>query len=257
MLTPALTFAVLAAARLAQAQYASTTTFAFAGNALPTGLANYYSRVNDTKTVGAPYDHEFEPSMSYVEGGFLNLLVPGGQQNDQVIWSAEVQTTFTVSAARVDTWAILTETHGVCNGIFSYDGDTSISGGIHESDIEWLSDPKSLAFTRPGIARALYYTNQNTKAVGSPGTSGPGVPPSDATSKVHKYSIEWRNGLTSFFVDDVPQYTFDTNVPTTTKAVWVWNNWANGDPNWSVGLPATDAVFKIQKIVMAYNPGSK
>lgn len=116
MLTPTVAFAVLAASRIALAQYASTTTFTFPGNALPTGLANYYSRVNDTTSVGAPKDHEFEPSMSYVEGGFLNLLVPGGQQNDQVVWSAEVQTTFTVRAARVDTWAILTETPGVCNG---------------------------------------------------------------------------------------------------------------------------------------------
>lgn len=31
---------------------------------------------------------------------------------------------------------------------------------------------------------------------------------------------------------------------------------SNGDPQWSVGPPASDAVFKIQKIVMAYNPGS-
>jgi hypothetical protein len=30
----------------------------------------------------------------------------------------------------------------------------------------------------------------------------------------------------------------------------------NGDKEWSAGPPATDAVFKIQKIVMEYNPGS-
>jgi len=30
----------------------------------------------------------------------------------------------------------------------------------------------------------------------------------------------------------------------------------NGDKDWTAGPPATDAVFKIQKIVMYYNPGS-
>jgi hypothetical protein len=30
----------------------------------------------------------------------------------------------------------------------------------------------------------------------------------------------------------------------------------NGDKEWSAGPPAADAVFKIQKIVMEYNPGS-
>jgi hypothetical protein len=30
----------------------------------------------------------------------------------------------------------------------------------------------------------------------------------------------------------------------------------NGDKEWSAGPPATDAVFKIQKIVMEYNPGT-
>ena len=30
----------------------------------------------------------------------------------------------------------------------------------------------------------------------------------------------------------------------------------NGDKEWSAGTPATDAVFKIQKIVMEYNPGT-
>lgn len=31
---------------------------------------------------------------------------------------------------------------------------------------------------------------------------------------------------------------------------------SNGDQGWSAGPPKEDAVFKIQKIVMAYNPAS-
>lgn len=116
MLNPSVAFVALAAARIASAQYASTTTFTFTQpTGLPNGLASYVSFVpggENTKYEG----HEFQPELSYVEGGYLNLLVPGGQQNEAVIWSAEVQTTFTVSAARVDTYAILTDTAGVVNG---------------------------------------------------------------------------------------------------------------------------------------------
>lgn len=106
---------VLAVARIVQAQYASTTTFTFAGKPLPTGLAVSNYPVDEDANVTS-YDHHFEPSLSYVKGGYLNLLVPGGQQNGAVIRSAEVATAFTVSAARVDTWAMLTQIAGVCNG---------------------------------------------------------------------------------------------------------------------------------------------
>jgi hypothetical protein len=51
-----------------------------------------------------------------VSDGFLNLIVPGGQQDDEVIWTAEISTDFTVASARVETYAILTDVPGVCNG---------------------------------------------------------------------------------------------------------------------------------------------
>lgn len=105
--------------------------------------------------------------------------------------------------------------------MFLYDGNTTISGGIQKTDTEWLSDPNSKAFTEHSggaIARALFYTNQNTTVVGGRSTSGPGV--------VHKYSIGWSNGQTSFFLDGVSQYQYHENVPTTTKGHWVWNNWS-------------------------------
>ena len=113
--------------------------------------------------------------------------------------------------------------------MFLYDGDTTISGGVQETDIEWLSDLNSKAYTDHeggAIARALFYTNQNITVVGGQSTSGPGVVPSDATSAVHKYSIDWSNGQPSLFLDDVVKYQYYENVPTTTKGSWVWNNWS-------------------------------
>lgn len=102
----------LVAAPLALAQtYASTTTFTFAGAALPTGLV-----ASDWPIGEAPYQHEYKPENAVVSGGFLNLIVNGGQQDDEVIWSGEVSTDFTVSSARVETYAILSDVPGVCNG---------------------------------------------------------------------------------------------------------------------------------------------
>lgn len=100
---------------VAAQEYASTTTFSFAGAALPTGL------VASNWSIGeAPYQHEYIPDNALVQDGFLNLIVGGGQEGDEVISSGEVSTTFKVSAARVETYAILTDVEGVCNGMFRF-----------------------------------------------------------------------------------------------------------------------------------------
>ena len=102
----------LLAAPMALAQtYASTTTFEFAGAALPTGLVASEWPIGE-----APYRHEYRRENVVVSGGFLNLIVNGGQQGHEVIWSAEISTDFTVASARVETYAILTDVPGVCNG---------------------------------------------------------------------------------------------------------------------------------------------
>jgi hypothetical protein len=112
MFLTATVFFPLLAAPMALAQtYASTTTFTFPGSALPTGLV-----ASDWPIGEAPYQHEYKSENAVVTGGFLNLIVNGGQQDDEVIWSAEVSTDFTVASARVETYAILTDVPGVCNG---------------------------------------------------------------------------------------------------------------------------------------------
>lgn len=49
-------------------------------------------------------------------------------------------------------------------------------------------------------------------------------------------------------VSVIPEFELDRG-----DTDWVHRN---GDKNWTAGPPETDAVFKIQKIVMYYNPGS-
>jgi len=112
MFSSATVFLPLLAAPLALAQtYASTTTFTFAGAALPTGLV-----ASDWPIGEPPYQHEYKRENAVVSDGFLNLIVYGGQEGDEVITSAEVSTDFTVASARVETYAILTDVPGVCNG---------------------------------------------------------------------------------------------------------------------------------------------
>ena len=68
----------------------------------------------------------------------------------------------------------------------------------------------------------MQYTNQATD--GGDSTFAYGQAPSDATSAVHEYRIDWNADTTKFYLDGVLQQTFDTNVPST-PGPWVWNNW--------------------------------
>lgn len=102
----------MSAPSLAQTQsYAASTTFTFGGNALPTGLTASNYIVTDS-----PKHHRFIPQNAYVSGGYLDLLVNGGQEHESVVLSAEVTTDFKVESASVETHAILSNEPGVCNG---------------------------------------------------------------------------------------------------------------------------------------------
>ena len=82
---------------------------------MPTGL-----RVS-TDYIGAGdpdlLSHQFEESNVVVEDGYLQLIVPGGQEGESVISTAEITTDFDILYGSVSTYAILTEEPGVCNGL--------------------------------------------------------------------------------------------------------------------------------------------
>ncbi|KJX94930.1 hypothetical protein TI39_contig4149g00007 [Zymoseptoria brevis] len=121
-----------------------------------------------------------------------------------------------------------------------------------EIDIEWISDPESTSNqgTNNG-ARVMQYTNQGPHGA-EDSIEINGRAPDDATSAVHEYRIDWTENKSSFYLDGVFQQHIDGNVPATPRA-WTWNAWKNGDPEFTVGPPQNDAVFKIQRIVMRYN----
>lgn len=231
--------------------FANKSVFTFTGSSLPAGLSASNYQVDD-RSGGAPYNHVFKPANVAVSGGFLNLKVPGGQtpNANTAISSAEVVTTTNLLYGSVRTNAIFSTVPGTCHGNFFYYSDEQ------EIDIEYLtnssstSNPAGQGLNQPPW---LQYTNQAVEGGGQP-TYATGAPPANVAI-LHEYRVDWIPGKTMFFLDGVLQQTFTTNVPTT-AGPWVWNNWANGDPAWTVGPPAQDNVFKIQNITMYYDvPG--
>ena len=142
-----------------------------------------------------------------------------------------------------------------------------------ETDIEWLSSSKSNANVQSPYSRAMFYTNQPIEA-GMNVTQVTGPPPRNPTTTVHNYQLVWDNDKsTSYYIDGILQQRITaSNVPSATDGRWFWNNWSwvvlsqrhvsqanvrrSGDPFWTTGPPRTDAIFRIQKIVMHYNPGT-
>lgn len=125
--------------------------------------------------------------------------------------------------------------------MFFYESETQ------ETDIEWLSDPDSVS---NGGTRKLWLTNQDTDGDGK--TFEAIDPPADATSAEHEYRLDWTEGSVKWFVDGEQVWEAQKDVPSV-PGPWVFNNWANGDENWTAGPPAEDAVFKIRSIDMYYN----
>ncbi|KAM5350948.1 hypothetical protein ACJ41O_003671 [Fusarium nematophilum] len=214
--------------------FSNKAVWTFTDNKLPPGLSASDYPVGDT--------HSFTPSNVAVRGGYLDLVVKG-RQKTMPYKCAEVYTDAdNIKYASVRTIAILSQPAGVCNGMFFYQSDSQ------ETDIEWLSDPKSLS---NGGTRKLWFTNQDANDDGK-STSKAVSPPSYPTSTEHEYRIDWTAGLVKFYVDGVKVWQTKRDVPSV-PGPWVWNNWSNGDKGWSAGPPAQDAVFKIKKIEMYYN----
>lgn len=231
--------------------------YTFADNAWPQdGL-----RASDKEGIrdqnhGAPYNHIFLSSNVFAADGYLQIMVPGGQtpstaQNNPItaqnsITAGEVSTTDNgILYGSVRTTALFSTVPGTVQGSFFYKSDTQ------EIDIEYLSDPNSTANT--GGQTAIHWTNQPTN--GGSSTTSLTTAPANIDSVEHEYRIDWTSQATSFYLDGVLQETYEVNVPSE-PGTWLWNNWANGDPSWSVGPPQQDSVMKVSKIEMYYNSTS-
>lgn len=193
----------------------------------------------------AKYARQSLPSNVDISNGFLEIKVPGGQNpTNNTLTYGEVHTAANILYGSVRTYATLSSEIGTCQGMFFYKSDTQ------EIDIEFLSDPSS---TAQDSVPALHYTNQH--AAGQPTTTSYSAPPSDYASSIVEYRTDWTAEYTAFYVNGVLQQKYTENVPLE-EGTWLWNNWANGDPTWSVGPPVHDSVMRIQKIEMYFNSTS-
>lgn len=231
-------------------EFQKHVTYKFTGTTLPEGLHASDAQLIHDQNNGAPYNHRFEASNVVVKDGFLQIKVPGGQtpatRPDSAIFAGEVFTSDSnILYGSIRTNAIMSTVPGTCQGAFFYKSDTQ------ETDIEFLSDPASKA--NAGQGAGLHYTNQPTH--GGDSTTAYGAAPSSIGSAVHEYRIDWTADYTAFYLDGVLQKKHTTNVPQQ-GGTWLWNNWANGDIQWSAGPPAKDSIMKIQSIEMYYNTTS-
>ena len=93
-----------------------------------------------------------------------------------------------------------------------------------ETDIEWISDPESFAnIDQNNGSRALLYTNQGSDGNNNAITVS-GRAPSDATSAVHEYRLDWAPGVTRYYLDGVLHQTIGKQAPSV-PGQWLWNNW--------------------------------
>ncbi|KEF55307.1 uncharacterized protein A1O9_08961 [Exophiala aquamarina CBS 119918] len=229
--------------------FSNKAVYTFNGDTLPEGLFKSDYPVQDSErdmdegVPQIPYNHRFEPENVQIRNGSLYLRVPGRQKprkrQNKEISSAQIETTEThILHASVRTRARFS--------IFFYSNDQ------HETDIEYLTDPRSLSNNGPDDPIPIWYSNQKRDPVGSSPSAETGPAPFDATSRVHEYRIHWTAEFTAFYIDGVLQKYLTENVPSL-PGPWLWNNWANGDKGWSVGPPAEDNELEIQSIVMYYN----
>ena len=228
-------------------KYTHHTVYTFESGALPQGLEA--SNNEAEQLPNGKYMRKMDSSQVSFSGGFLELKVPGGQTQSPIL-GGEVRTTDgSIMYGSVTTTAILDTVEGVCHGFFFY------APNADECDIEYLTSSTSSANhavgggSGSGAVQPMQFTNMPASDASHYAWS---CASSDATSTPHRYRMDWLGDQVLYYVDDAYQKTITTNVPKT-PGKWMWNNWSDGNPGWSVGPPSGLSTLKIQKIEMYYN----
>ncbi|GAA6018220.1 hypothetical protein JCM11491_005638 [Sporobolomyces phaffii] len=178
--------------------------------------------------------------------GALRLKVtayPDGPADE--VESGEIESHDYYHYGTIEAWAKATDVPGVCQGIFFFESDYA------EIDIELLSSYYTKGYEY-SVEPGAQFTNQAVVA-GTASTRNARAYGFDPAADFHNYTIQWTPTTTAFFIDGKHQDTFKKNVPKVASQI-VFNNWANGDPNWSAGPPKEAAYFHIKSI--KYTPYS-
>ena len=76
--------------------------------------------------------------------------------------------------------------------------------------------------------------------------------PFDPSSGFHEYRFDWAPDSVSFYADGVLLRTMTKDVPTHPGHVTL-SHWSNGDPKWSAGPPAVDAILTVEYVKGYFN----
>ncbi|KAI9667369.1 MAG: hypothetical protein M1821_000184 [Bathelium mastoideum] len=121
-----------------------------------------------------------------------------------------------------------------------------------EIDVEFLSrdfvannNSVNLVVQSPASQSAAY------NAAGTPGYHVIPLPfaPDDG---YHEYRFDWLSDQISFYADGSWLANMDVSIPNSPGALFL-NHWSNGDPNWSGGPPASDAVMTVSYVKAYFN----
>ncbi|KAF1981252.1 glycoside hydrolase family 16 protein [Aulographum hederae CBS 113979] len=135
---------------------------------------------------------------------------------------------------------------GTCGAIFWFRNDTQeIDMEFLSSQFNTTSSPVNLVLQSPASARAGF------DAAGTPSFKLYQLPftPSDG---YHEYRFDWSPGRVSFYGDGHWLYDMTSSIPNSPGRL-VMNHWSNGDPRWSAGPPAQDAVMTISYVKAYFN----
>ncbi|KAL9073279.1 MAG: hypothetical protein Q9157_004810 [Trypethelium eluteriae] len=135
---------------------------------------------------------------------------------------------------------------GTCGAFFWYFNNTQ------EIDVEYLSrefqpnnNSVNLVIQSPASQAAGF------NAAGTPGFTVMPLPfaPDDA---FHEYRFDWLPDRVSFYADGSWLTDMNVSVPDSPGSLFL-NHWSNGDPTWSGGPPASDAVMTVSYVNAYFN----
>ena len=176
-------------------------------------------------------------SFNGVSGGFMQLVVPGGQTATPYK-AGEWASTGGLAGTNTqgygygyyETRMQVSSTPGVCASFFWIEAPNY---GPHEWDIEFLTNEGWIGSANQGQVHLTLHPSNATYVLQLP------FNPSKA---MHRYGFLWKPGTITFTVDGKAAYTTsNADLNTNAQGFIMANEWT-GNPNWGGGPPAADAV---------------
>jgi hypothetical protein len=141
---------------------------------------------------------------------------------------------------------------GTCGSFFWFRNNSM------EIDLEYLSRQQSPNATSKAVYHPINLVNQSPESLAA-GFNAAGTPgfdthplPFDPAAGFHDYRFDWTPDRISFYADGRWLRDMTQSTPDGPGRLFV-NHWSNGDPAWSGGPPAKDALMTISYIKAYYN----